>query len=466
MAAAMERELAVYIDLNRTPVQVGRLWARAKQGKQSATFQYMPEWLAHTARFALGPSLPLAPGQFHAVDRDLFNCFTDAAPDRWGKMLMRHHERNRAKEAGATARSMLEVDFLAGVDDQTRMGAIRFKDVKGEAFLTSTGAVVPPVIELKNLLSATDRIEKGKPRKTDIALVLAPGASLGGARPKATVRDRDGRLWLAKFPWFNDDWPVIQWEWALLIMAEKAGVTVPRFRIEPIGAKTVLMMARFDRRTDGARIPYMSAFTALDAKDHQEDRSYLELVDALRQLGDAPREDLHQLFRRMVFNLLVSNVDDHVRNHGFLRGSEGWRLSPAFDMNPCPADVKGRIHVMAFNEDDHSSSLDTCISVADYFALKKGEAQSIAAEVAAVTSTWADVAKQCKLSKFDIERMESAFDHDDLKEALVNRTATPVKARAKTTRAPAAASPSTKRAPAAVKKAKTGAAAKKRKSTR
>jgi serine/threonine-protein kinase HipA len=156
----------------------------------------------------------------------------------------------------------------------------------------------------------------------------------------------------------------------------------------------------------------------------------------------------------MVFNLLVSNVDDHMRNHGFLRGGEGWRLSPAFDMNPCPVDVKGRIHVMAFNEDDHSSSLDTCISMADYFALKKGEAQAIAAEVAAVTATWADIAKQCKLSKFDIERMESAFDHDDLKEALADRTATPVKAPAKM------------RAPAAAKKAKTPVAAKRRKSTR
>ncbi|MES1197356.1 MAG: type II toxin-antitoxin system HipA family toxin [Pseudomonadota bacterium] len=458
----MERELSVYVDLNGAPVQVGRLWARAKQGKQNASFQYVPEWLASSERFALGPSLPLAPGQFHAIDRELFNCFTDAAPDRWGKMLMRHHERNRAKEAGTSPREMLEVDFLAGVDDQTRMGALRFKNAKGGEFLTQTGAVVPPVIELKNLLSATDRIEKGKPRKTDIALVLAPGASLGGARPKATVRDRDARLWLAKFPWANDDWPVIQWEWALLLMAEKAGVAVPKFRVEPIGAKTVLMIARFDRRADQSRLPYMSAFTALDAKDHQEDRSYLELVDALRQLGDTPREDLNQLWRRMVFNLLVSNVDDHVRNHGFLRGGDGWRLSPAFDMNPSPADVKGRIHVMAFNEDEHSSSLDVCMSVADYFALKKGEAAAIAAEVATVVATWRDVAKQCKLSKFDVERMESAFEHDDLRDALANAKTAPVKSITKskaTSPTPPAKTPAKKHAPA---KKKTAATAKKK----
>lgn len=458
----MERELYVYVDLNRAPVHIGRLWIRDKQGKETATFQYTPQWLAHPNKFALAPSLQLAPGQFHSTGR-LFNAFSDAAPDRWGKMLMRHHERNRAKEAATTPKTLLEADFLAGVDDQTRMGALRFKDASGGDFLTQTGATVPPVLELKNLLSATDRIEKGKARKTDVALVLAPGASLGGARPKATVRDREGQLWLAKFPWVKDDWPVIQWEVALLIMAEQAKVAIPQFRVEMVGAKHVLMIARFDRRPDKARLPYMSAFTALDAQDHQEDRSYLELVDALRQLGDAPRDDLHQLFRRMVFNLLVSNVDDHVRNHGFLRGAEGWRLSPAFDMNPSPLDVSGRIHVLAFNELDHTSSLETCLSVANYFALKKNEAIAIAAEIGAVVATWREVAKQCKLTKGDMERMETAFEHDDLKLAQANVmkvTAGP----AKTKRTPAAKTSTTQPAPAPRKK--TATAPKRKKSAR
>lgn len=417
----MERELLVYADLNREPLHVGRLWVRAKQGKETATFQYSAEWLKHPARFELAPPLTLHPGQFQAADR-LFNCFSDAAPDRWGQMLMRYHERNRAKDAGAQAKTLLASDFLAGVDDQTRMGALRFKNAADDDFLTQTGAVVPPVIELKNLLSATDRIEKGKARKSDVALVLAPGASLGGSRPKATVRDRDGRLWLAKFPWIKDEWPVIQWEIALLTMAGNAGVEVPEFRVEQIGAKTVLMIARFDRRADGARFPYMSAFTALDAKDHQDEHSYMELVDALRVLGDAPREDLHQLWRRMVFNLLVSNTDDHMRNHGFLRRTDGWGLSPAFDMNPVPADVNGRMHVLAFNEGDRSSELDICVSVANYFALKPTEAAVIAGEVATAVAQWRDVAKTYKLSRFDMERMETAFEHDDLRAAVANRT--------------------------------------------
>lgn len=460
----MERELLVYVDLNGEPVHAGRLWVRDKQGKETATFQYTPAWLKHPARFELAPPLTLHPGQFQAADR-LFNCFSDAAPDRWGQMLMRYHERNRAKDAGTQPKTLLASDFLAGVDDQTRMGALRFKDAKGGDFLTKTGATVPPVLELKNLLSATDRIEKGKARKSDVELVLAPGASLGGARPKATVRDRDGQLWLAKFPWVKDEWPVIKWEIALLTMAGNAGVEVPQFRVEPIGAKTVLMIARFDRRIGGVRFPYMSAFTALDAKDHQEDRSYMELVDALRTLGYAPREDLHQLWRRMVFNLLVSNTDDHMRNHGFLRSGDGWRLSPAFDMNPVPADVNGRIHVLAFNEMDRSSELDICMSVANYFALKPSEAAAIAGEVAAAVAPWRDVAKACKLSKFDIERMESAFEHDDLKDALANAVSAPRKP-AKAGKAlppPAPAKATAKsRAPAKAKK-KAAAPAKKKK---
>ncbi|MFZ2030977.1 MAG: type II toxin-antitoxin system HipA family toxin [Vitreimonas sp.] len=452
----MERELYVYIDLNRTPVHIGRLWIRHKQGKETATFQYMPEWLAHPLRFALAPSLPLASGQFHSTGK-LFNAFSDAAPDRWGKMLMRHHERIRAKESDTQPKTLIEADFLTGVDDQTRMGALRFKDARGGDFITQTGATVPPVLELKNLLSATDRIEKGKARKSDVALVLAPGASLGGARPKATVRDRDGRLWLAKFPWVKDEWPVIEWETALLTMAQQAGVVVPKFRVEPIGAKSVLMIERFDRRADHARLPYMSAFTALDGQDHQEDRSYLELVDALRQLGDAPREDLHQLWRRMAFNLLVSNVDDHLRNHGFLRGAEGWRLSPAFDMNPSPLDVSARIHVMAFNELDHTSSLETCFSVANYFALKTHEASAIAAEIGAVVATWRDAAKKCHLTKSDMERMETAFEHDDLRlaRATASRPAAPApkaKRVATTKAAPKQAGARKKSAPASKRK--------------
>lgn len=415
----MERELLVYVDINRVPIHVGRLWVRERQQKETSTFQYAPEWLKHREKFALSPTLSLGPGQFQSI-KGLFNAFSDAAPDRWGQKLMRHHERNRAKESGTAARVLFSADFLAGVDDYTRMGALRFKEPGKEPFIAQTGVPVPPILELRTLLSATDRIEKGKERKNDIALVLAPGGSLGGARPKATVRDRDGSLFLAKFPWAKDEWPVIQWETATLMMAKTAGLEVPAFRVELAGTKPVLMISRFDRGPDQTRYPFMSAYTALDAVDHDEDRSYLELVDSLRQLGSAPVSNLHQLWRRMVFNVLVSNTDDHLRNHGFLRRDGGWGLAPAYDMNPTPFDISGRIHVLALNEMDHTGSLDIALSVHEYFALTLAEARAIAGEVGAAVSAWKEVAKQCRLTKNDCERMESAFEHDDLKLALKN----------------------------------------------
>jgi serine/threonine-protein kinase HipA len=300
------------------------------------------------------------------------------------------------------------------------MGALRFKLPDGEQFLSDGSKPVPPLIELKNLLSAADRIEKGKAKKGDIDLLLAPGGSLGGARPKAVVRDKNGQLTLAKFPWKMDDWSVILWEKLTLDLAEVAGVEVSSYRLELKGSKSVLMIARFDRQDADIRVPYMSAMTALGASDHDDDRSYLEIVDMLRQIGGAPEEDIKQLWRRMVFNILVSNTDDHARNHGVLLGPSGWRLAPAFDMNPCPIDVGGRIHVLAINEQDRTGSLDLALSVADYFALDQKEATRIAGEVGAAVSHWREAASALKISKSEIERMESAFVHRDLEQALAN----------------------------------------------
>jgi serine/threonine-protein kinase HipA len=194
----METEVHVYLDVERQPALVGRLWARTRQGRETATFVYDPGWLRRRGAIALAPSLPLTPGPFHS-DRGLFDAFSDAAPDRWGQKLMRHHERQRAAAAGTDARTLAGIDFLVGVDDETRLGALRFKPPGGAAFLTQTGRAVPPLVELGKLLSASDRIEKGRERKGDLALLLAPGGSLGGVRPKAVVRDRTGHLHLAKF---------------------------------------------------------------------------------------------------------------------------------------------------------------------------------------------------------------------------------------------------------------------------
>jgi hypothetical protein len=243
-----------------------------------SSFIYDDAWRTRRGAFALAPSLPLGRGQFHS-DRPLFICFTDAAPDSWGKKLMRRHERARAEDQGGEPRTLFDVDFLAGVDDRTRIGAMRFKDPSGDAFLTTRGEPVPPLIDLPALLGATDRIDRGRETNSDIALVLAPGTSLGGARPKATIRDR--RLLVAKFSKRDDEWPVTRWQATTLALAMTAGVTVPDWRLETVARKAVLLLGRFDRTAANGRIPYMSAMTALDATDHGEQRSYLELADVV-----------------------------------------------------------------------------------------------------------------------------------------------------------------------------------------
>lgn len=354
---------------------------------------------------------------------------------------MRHFETESAKAEKRAPRTLLGSDFLAGVDDEARLGALRFKRPNDNKFLAHTGRSVPLLIELSELLSATDRIEKGKPRKKDIQLVLVPGGSLGGARPKATVRDRE-KLYIAKFPWVRDEWPVIQWEAALLELAAAAGVTVPPARLERVGTKSVLLMDRFDREGNDVRIPFMSAMMALDAKDHDEDRSYLEILDVIRQFGSFPKEDARELWRRMVFNVLVSNTDDHLRNHGFLWAGEGWRLAPDYDMNPSPPHIMPRIHALALNEIDHTSSIDTMMSVSMDFGLELAEAKAVAGTVATAVSGWKTAATKARLSKDDIAFMAGAFEHDDLRTAINSYVAAPIGMKRK----PKAVDPGTKSA--------------------
>lgn len=413
----MQRELHVFLDLAHETLPVGRLWARVRAGRASSSFVYDDTWRARRGAFALAPSLPLVEGQFHS-NEPLFPAFTDPAPDTWGRKLMRRSERARAEQEGRQPRTLFDIDFLAGVDDRTRLGALRFREPGSDAFLTTTGTPVPPLIELPALLGATERIERGRETNNDIALVLAPGTSLGGARPKAGVRDKDDRLLVAKFPKRDDEWPITRWEAVALTLARAAALTVPEWRLETIVRRAVLLLGRFDRAGARGRIPFMSAMTALDATDHGDQRSYLELVDFLRQQGSKPDEDLRQLWRRIIFNILISNTDDHLRNHAFLRDVEGWRLSPAYDLNPCPVDVKPRVHALAIDELDGTASLEIALAVAARFGIKPDEANAIVAQVGAAVADWRSVAKRLKLKPAEVDRMASAFDHDDLRKAI------------------------------------------------
>ncbi len=411
----MEHEILVFIELAGETVPVGTLWARARGARQTASFEYDRSWLARRDAFAIDPVLPPARGPFH-TDRPLFNAFTGPAPDRWGQTLLRRSERRSAQGEGRQPRTLQAIDMLTLIDDETRLGALRFKDARGGPFLTVTGRKVPPVVDLPRLLSATTRVIDERETDEDLLLILAPGTSLGGARPKAPVRATDGHLSIAKFPRRDDEWPVTHWEAATMTLARSAGVEVAPFQLRQAANRAVFTARRFDRRHGGRRVPFMSALTALEASDN-DTRSYLEVAEFLRREGAAVNEDLRQLWRRIVFNLLVSNTDDHLRNHGFLRAPQGWRLSPAYDLNPVPIDVKPRIHSLAIDEFDGTASLDTAMGVAPMFGILEGEARAIAAEVGRAVRGWRDVAARIGLTANQVDRMCSAFEHEDLRAA-------------------------------------------------
>jgi serine/threonine-protein kinase HipA len=415
----MDKETLVYVDLQGTPQLVGRLWARMRKDRESATFEYDNNWLAHRDRFSLEPALKLGPGPFHtASGKPMFGAIGDSAPDRWGRVLMRRAERRRAEREGQAPQTLREIDYLLMVDDEARQGALRFAEREGQPFLAEHGPTqIPPLIELPRLLSAAEHVLSETDTDDDLRLLLAPGSSLGGARPKASVRDRDGHLAIAKFPNRGEELDTVLWEAVALTLAAKAGISIPVWRLETVADMQVLLLRRFDR-VQGNRLPFLSAMSMLDAKDN-EARSYLEFVDVLRQHGAAPKEDMHALWRRIVFSILISNTDDHLRNHGFLwAGPAGWRLSPAYDLNPVPTDIKPRILTTAIDLDDGTASLRLALQVASYFELGEDDARQIAGQVGRAVAGWRREAKKLGLASAEIDRMASAFEHEDLKAAM------------------------------------------------
>ena len=414
----MDQSILVYVDLNGTPHQVGKLWVHDRKRRESISFEYNRDWLSHPRCFALDPALKLVSGPFHASpDKPLFGAIDDSAPDRWGRLLMRRAERKNAEREKRTARSLREIDFLLMVDDEARQGALRFKaEEKGPFLTTYDHQHIPPLISVGNLLRAANRVLQDQDSEEDLRLLLAPGSSLGGARPKASVRDRDGHLAIAKFPRSDDDIDTIKWEAVALKLARQAGIETPDWRLESVARKHILISRRFDREKN-VRIPFLSAMSALAAKDN-ELHSYLEIADAIKQMSASPEQDLEALWRRMVFNVLISNVDDHLRNHAFLyAGPQGWRLAPAYDLNPTPVDVKPRILSTAIDPLDSSASLDLAMSAIGYFELDLQRAKKIVKEVGGATRQWREGASQLKISKKEADRMASAFEHEDSRKA-------------------------------------------------
>ena len=412
-------DFEVHIALNGRTRQVGLARGNRIRGKETILFEYDDAWLKDPERFSLEPALAMTRGAFAPPSGlTVFGSLGDSAPDTWGRRLMQRTERRAAEREGRAIHTLAESDYLLGVSDETRLGALRFRRVGGDSFQAPDRTGVPSLIKLGQLLQVTERILRDEETDEDLQLIFAPGSSIGGARPKASVIDQHGDLSIAKFPKETDDYSVETWEEIALRLAEQAGIATPKHQLIEVAGKAVLLSRRFDRH-DGTRIPFLSAMAMMSAKDGDQG-SYPEIVDSLVQHGAQAKTDARALYRRVVFNVLISNVDDHLRNHGFLwLGKNGWSLSPAYDLNPVPADIKARVLTTNISLDEATCSLDLLEAAAEYFSLSLAQARMIIKEVALVTSGWRDIANVVGARSTEIQRMASAFEHDELKRALV-----------------------------------------------
>jgi len=411
-------DVEVHIDYAQGQHRVGVM--RLNQGRrgQSVSFEYDRGWVEADQGFSLEPALVKSAGVFPpGADREIFGSLGDSAPDTWGRQLMQKQERRRAKAESRAPRTLMETDYLLGVTDVSRLGALRFRRTGDNEFQAPNGRGVPGLIALGALLAATERTLKDEETDEDLLMIFAPGSSLGGARPKASVLDQYGCLCIAKFPKETDGYGQELWETVALDLAKRAGIRTAQTQLVEVAGKPVVLSRRFDR--NGAhRVPFLSALSMMQLRDGAR-ASYPELVDILTRYGSQAKQDAHELYRRMVFNILVSNVDDHLRNHGFLwSGTGGWVLSPAYDINPVPTDIKPRILTTTIDLEDGTCDINLALSVAGYFNLQTHTAGEIVAEVAKATQQWRAVARDFGAKTSEIERMASAFEHDDLRTAL------------------------------------------------
>ncbi|MFK7847903.1 MAG: type II toxin-antitoxin system HipA family toxin [Rhodothermales bacterium] len=411
-------DVEVHIDLEGQVRPLGILHRQASRRGETVTFEYDETWLGDANRFSIEPALTLTAGTFPPqAGQPIFGSIGDSAPDTWGRRLMQRAERRLAEREGRQVRTLGELHYLLGVADEIRLGALRFRWHGEEVFQAPVHDGVPALIELGRLLQITERIERDEETDEDLRLIFAPGSSLGGARPKASVIDQHGHLSIAKFPKESDDYSIEAWEEVALRLAERAGIQTPGHELLQVAGKQVLLSRRFDR-DNSWRIPFLSAMSMTGSRDGERG-SYPELVDALTAHGAQAKEDAWQLYRRVVFNVLVSNVDDHLRNHGFLwSGQGGWILSPAYDLNPTPVDVKARILTTNIDLDEGTCSVELLQETAEYFGLGTKQARTIIREVADATRTWKAVAAEVGAKRAEITRMASAFEHEDLQAAL------------------------------------------------
>lgn len=363
--------------------------------------------------YVLDPDLALYKGRQYSIDKAAFGLFADSSPDRWGRVLMARRERFSADREGRKPRKLTDSDFLLGVYDKTRMGALRFKlDENGPFLSDDKDSAVPPWTTLRTLEEASRQFENDENGLEEKWLdqLLQPGSSLGGARPKATVQDLKGELWIAKFPSKNDEVNTGAWEKVVHDLAKLCGLKAPESKLETLSKLgSTFLVKRFDRNGD-RRIHFASAMTMLGKTDRasaEDGVGYLDLVSFIRANGASPKQDLVELWKRVVFNMAVSNTDDHLRNHGFILSSAGWRLSPMYDVNPVPY---GDTLALNVSEEDNSISIDLAIETAAYYGISLGDAKRTVDEITSIVrGSWERLALECGLSRGAIEHMRPAF---------------------------------------------------------
>lgn len=413
----MDKEKKIYVFADFAPYLndlIGTIYVSQTRGKEFYAFEYEQRWLERGS-MVLDPDLQMYTGRQYANgDKTIFGIFADSCPDRWGRQLMKRREELRAKNNNEKPRKLLESDYLLGVFDEARMGGLRFKtELNGEFLSCDSEFATPPWTSLRELEQASTALECSDNKLSEkwLKQLIAPGSSLGGARPKATVMSPDGSLWIAKFPSKHDEFDMGAWEMTVHELAVICGLNVPKAKSRKFsGLGTTFLVKRFDR--DGnKRIHFSSAMTMLgktDGANATDGSSYLEIASFLKANGASPQNDLEELWKRIVFSMAVSNTDDHFRNHGFILTNSGWRLSPLYDVNP---DIYGEYLSLNVNDEASGIDFDLAVDSAKYYGVEKDRASKIAKCIEAdVSANWRKLAGKYGISRSEIERMSPAFD--------------------------------------------------------
>ena len=393
------------------PVLMGTLFVGYLRGEETYSFSYEPNWLKNNEEISLDPNLfPYEGRRYIPEGKRQFGIFLDSSPDRWGRTLLKRKENLTVSKENRKVKTLTEVDYLLGVDDETRMGAIRFKLDPSGPFLAQSSFSVPPLVKLRELEDASHRYEgEGESDERLVSMLLSPGSSLGGARPKANVKDPKGNLWIAKFPSRHDEYDIGAWEYVAHELSKMCGINAPEAKLMKFspGGSTFLNK-RFDRIKD-RRIHFASAMTLLGKNDGESiESSYLDLLEFIMENSCRPKEDAKELFKRLVFNIAVKNTDDHLRNHGFILDEKGWRLSPCYDVNPNPEGTHLSLNI---SETENDLNMELALESAPCYGLKKDQAKEIVETILkTVKANYASLARNIGISDSSIKAMSKAFE--------------------------------------------------------